>query len=575
MKKFLSLALTFAVSSLGLISILAQPVRAQQVASAGKSISEIKEEYERLLAVDRDPSTPSEVRELNHQFLEKRRTQLREAIAGRLGALRKYQTSMNGMLSAEEGLVVGNSIQALEKDLSGLSGEQKAAPVMAAAIPRARLVNTASTTTPASGDAAPVSPAPKASSGAVVTGNLFTTETAVAHAAIVRSIILSGNPTCQQGSLTITLNAASTATSPLTITVTETATSNVIDTRTVALGFNVFTYTSGVNLAVGNNTITVTDAGGTESATTNLLGVSCAPPPPEPSRIVGLLLGGTVISQQAENMSQADPFMGFVVGYDDLPSMADIKSGKDAKWRAHWRVQAIFQVEPKKEEAPVEGTGEGADNDNNGNPDPADFRSFLASRKAFDVDMSFWYDRPANRHLIFGGGNTDPNFRLGPYFAVGGTAYMSKNELKGDDSVKVENTNGSGGNTANDQVELDTDRAKVDNDIDFFAEAGLIGNFFKGVQKGKPELFMQVKLGYGRYEALQGFNPGKTGFFNDSRNRFVGKLRIFPMFLERDPEGGANASPMFGVEINAGRGPDQIKFFTGIATAFKLASIFK
>jgi hypothetical protein len=78
---------------------------------------------------------------------------------------------------------------------------------------------------------------------------------------------------------------------------------------------------------------------------------------------------------------------------------------------------------------------------------------------------------------------------------------------------------------------------------------------------------MQAKLGYGRYESLAGF--GKSGF-SDSRNRFVGKLRIFPMFLDRDPEGAADASPMFGVEINAGRGPDQIKFFTGIATAFKL-----
>ncbi|MBC7931323.1 MAG: hypothetical protein H7Z38_12245 [Rubrivivax sp.] len=139
MKMFLSLALAFTVSSLGLISLSAQSVRAQQVASAGKSISEIKEEYERLLAVDRDPSTPTEVRELNQQFLEKRRTQLRTAIEGRLGALRKYQGSMGASLSGEESLVVGNSIQALEKDLSALAGDRKttAAPLSP---PRARLV---------------------------------------------------------------------------------------------------------------------------------------------------------------------------------------------------------------------------------------------------------------------------------------------------------------------------------------------------------------------------------------------------------------------------------------------------
>jgi hypothetical protein len=296
-------------------------------------------------------------------------------------------------------------------------------------------------------------------------------------------------------------------------------------------------------------------------------------PATRPARLVGLLLGGTVISQQAENLSQADPFMGFIVGYDDMPDTTDpnYDPKKDNDWRAHWRVQSIFQVQPKTEEAPVEGTGEGEDTDNNGAADPPDFRSFIASRKSFDVEMSFWYDRPATKWLIFGNGNTDPNIRLGFYGAVGGTAYVSKNELKGDESVKVEDTKDANNNdNTNDQVELDVERAKVDNDIDLFYEGGLIGNFFKGMEEGKPKLFMQVKLGYGRYEALAGFNPGKTGFFNDSRNRFVGKLRIFPMFLDRDPEGTADASPMLGVEINAGRGPDQIKFFTGIATAFKL-----
>jgi hypothetical protein len=69
---------------------------------------------------------------------------------------------------------------------------------------------------------------------------------------------------------------------------------------------------------------------------------------------------------------------------------------------------------------------------------------------------------------------------------------------------------------------------------------------------------------------MEGFNPNKKGFLNNSRNRFVGKLRIFPQFLDSNPDGDADSSPMFGVEINAGRGPDQIKFFTGVATAFKL-----
>lgn len=341
--------------------------------------------------------------------------------------------------------------------------------------------------------------------------------------------------------------------------------------------------------ATGNTVVTVSSLDGTVNTSVTVAAPAPAAAPvaqgsaSKPSRLVGLLLGGTVISQQAENLSQADPFMGFIVGYDDMPS-----DPFDPGWRLHWRVQSIFQVQPKMEEAPVEGTGEGEDANTDGAADPPDFRPFIASRKSFDVEMSFWFDRPARKYLFFGGGckgitdpakklkcentpHVDPNLRIGPYFAVGGTAYVSKNELKGDESVKVEDTGDANNNdNTNDQVELDVDRAKVDNDIDLFYEGGLIANFTKGAQEGKTKLFMQAKVGYGRYESLAGFNPGKSGFFNDSRNRFVGKLRIFPMFLDRDPQGTADASPMFGVEINAGRGPDQIKFFTGIATAFKL-----
>lgn len=162
--------------------------------------------------------------------------------------------------------------------------------------------------------------------------------------------------------------------------------------------------------------------------------------------------------------------------------------------------------------------------------------------------------------------------RIGPYLAVGASTYLDKNELQGDQDVKVKDTNG-----GDNRAELDTERAKIDNDLNYYAEGGLIGNFFRFKKNPdsdtvSQELFLQAIIGYGRYEALTGFNPGKSGFFNDSRNRFIGKLRIFPTFLDTAPDGGADSSPMFGVEINAGRGPDQIKFFTGVATAFKLFS---
>ena len=39
------------------------------------------------------------------------------------------------------------------------------------------------------------------------------------------------------------------------------------------------------------------------------------PAPKEPGTLVGVLVGGSAISQQAETFSQADPFLGCLVRY--------------------------------------------------------------------------------------------------------------------------------------------------------------------------------------------------------------------------------------------------------------------
>src|SRR5947209_13492711 len=122
-KKILSLALALIVSSLGLISLPARAVRAQEVASAGKSIGEIKEEYERLLAIERNPATPSEVKEVNRGFLDERRTQLINLLKTRIDALRNYQASTGDLLKAEESLVIEKNIGALEKEMRALQGD--------------------------------------------------------------------------------------------------------------------------------------------------------------------------------------------------------------------------------------------------------------------------------------------------------------------------------------------------------------------------------------------------------------------------------------------------------------------
>jgi hypothetical protein len=107
---------------------------------------------------------------------------------------------------------------------------------------------------------------------------------------------------------------------------------------------------------------------------------------------------------------------------------------------------------------------------------------------------------------------------------------------------------------------LDLTRAIAENDVDRYFEAGAVGNFMLDEER----LFMQAMLLYGRYEALAGFLPEVN-----TRNRFIAKLRIFPVGLNILRDKQTDLAPMFGVELNGGRGPDQLKFFTGVAVAIK------
>ena len=246
----------------------------------------------------------------------------------------------------------------------------------------------------------------------------------------------------------------------------------------------------------------------------------------EPGKLVGVLVGGSVISQQAETFSQADPFLGFLVGY---------RSSND---RFNIRFQGIFDVQAQKAAAPEE------DGDNDGPVDPTDLQPFLASRKTFDIDAHVWYDFKVSGNL-----------RIGPYFAGGVSTFIDPNELAGDQVTTTEETTASG-----ERKELDLTRAISNNDVDHYFEGGVVGSFFF---QDTAKLFMQAMMLYGRYEALSGLvDEGVTP------NRFVAKLRVFPSGLDISATSNATGfSPMLGVELNAGKGPDQIKFFTGVAVS--------
>ncbi|HEX6184186.1 MAG TPA: hypothetical protein VFZ44_09940, partial [Pyrinomonadaceae bacterium] len=107
--------------------------------------------------------------------------------------------------------------------------------------------------------------------------------------------------------------------------------------------------------------------------------------------------------------------------------------------------------------------------------------------------------------------------------------------------------------------------AQSDNDIKKYYEGGALINI-----NLNRDLFLQSILAYRHDEALAGLYKGPASCkFCDTRHRFIGKLRIFPSGLSRGFGRQIRMAPMFGVEVNAGRGPDHIKFFSGFAMRIK------
>jgi hypothetical protein len=101
-----------------MISMSAPTARAQAVVSV--NLSKLREQYEQLLAVERDPNTTPEVRERNHAFLEARRAQLAAALRKRTDALRAYRASLSTTLTDEEKNAVEVSIRQLADELQSL-----------------------------------------------------------------------------------------------------------------------------------------------------------------------------------------------------------------------------------------------------------------------------------------------------------------------------------------------------------------------------------------------------------------------------------------------------------------------
>lgn len=272
---------------------------------------------------------------------------------------------------------------------------------------------------------------------------------------------------------------------------------------------------------------------------------------------VGYLMGGIVLSQQAQEFKQSDPFLGFVGGYRFGGFAKKDKDGKGTGEYHNWgqiqlRFQGIFQSAPRAVSGTTSTTATTTTT-----PSPVDFAPFIASRKTFDTDLRLWYEFP----------KFSQNFTAGWYGLWGASTIMSKTELSGDNGqVMTTGTNPqnvscvftiasqppvSSGNISNNTCNL-----RIDNDLKQYKETGLIMD----VSLFNKQLYLKSMLGYGHYEALKGLAPMSK---QNTQDRFVGRLHIFPSGLNRDFGGQRTFAPMFGVEINAGYGPDQIKFFIG------------
>src|SRR6185295_12828776 len=109
-------------SFLILALLLGGPVMAQQ-----PTVKQLKEQIERMEAIDRDPSVPVDVKQLNQEFLKTRRSQLRNLLPKSIAALRKYESDLGASLEATEKEKLRLSIRELERTLQELESGSSAA----------------------------------------------------------------------------------------------------------------------------------------------------------------------------------------------------------------------------------------------------------------------------------------------------------------------------------------------------------------------------------------------------------------------------------------------------------------
>jgi hypothetical protein len=650
------------------------PIGAQQQAPP---ISQLKEQIQKLLLIDRDTNTPAHVKEFNRGMLEQRRTQLRSLLQTQLSDLRKYQSNVGSALAADGAERLGALITELEHDLRNLDAGTPQAASTAAVPPETMMAHarksrrtpstpktikaSATPSLPSEADATPVnqetpsaptltpdSSPPSSPNPITITSpdkdktvsvREYEVEIEVGDPNIDDIMVAVYNPPTatrpvarmltikrsDQGKKSVVIelkrgankieisdlkDSSKKDTRTLTYTPVE-ATTGVLGASAASGGADETPFLevpeAGENVSVpikrvagetyqfqrnGQNVGNAVVAGADGVATTVFPEIAPGDRigavrlnntgQVEPETYVefkaeskfnesspgayGLLVGGAVVSQQAEDFQQADPFFGFIAGYTskvrggrrlDAEHLCDrdgqitdsqgffmtagdrtncYENGKKVNqsgrnlsysyvltdgqktrtlrpvvpntWRWNLRFQGIFQSSGRMAEATettaTTGTGSGGTTAANGMRDP--FR-FIASRKTFDSDIHAWIDfKPLN---CFPSGHMPPSDSPPPSI---------KNELEGE-PVTMPNSAMMGmgtGGAANAPVIVNS---RSDNDIKGFYEGGMLMN----IKLLNKSLFVQSILAYGNYEALKDLDRD-----NNTRHRFIGKLRVFP-----------------------------------------------
>lgn len=204
------------------------------------------------------------------------------------------------------------------------------------------------------------------------------------------------------------------------------------------------------------------------------------------------------------------------------------------------------------------GTSAPATSPSDGSPTMPDFQQFISSRKTFDTAAQIYYAFPLSQMWSFGG-----------FASWGASTALDRQELQ-TEAIQVQATGSSAAASAPGgtvSVASGTSgsaavasRVRADNDIKQFREVGFVNEFLLPNTK----LFVQNIMAYGVYEGLRNLVPNK-----DTSKRFIARLRVFPDGLDRGFGRQTRFAPMFGIDINAGRGPDHLRFFTGFAVRLK------